>query len=469
MASIKKKITEAEILLSQGNILETIDSLIEISKFLNKEQIKNLNILRAKYLNTMSMLDSNDIAETTTIRFQNEIIDELYTVLEKINDLNIDTKTFDKYIKIPSVKEFFILFLPVVIGVLLIVVMQFTIPKIRDANLKHKYFYIENINKLDPPTIDGVIFTEDQWRYATTGTYSVHSSHFESDAVKEIRKKFPELKGLTQNKSFYGLYSLCTFLLKENEYEKEFEILQFFVNHSESSKLKDNSNISPYRDFYDYIRYNYINFGVALFKRNQFKEASFYIQEAYRRLALIDTPPYKFDSRINLNNVILFKALLDCEEEILINYNLIQDLTFDWYGTIHFNWENIDLSKIDRNISPKLFLFSNYLKGTRELENNRYESAYHYFKISSQAKNMDLIRELSILCTARTYYWEFLNDVWDKRDDIEKDQVLSRIHILEKNLRNIRKSQLTPNFLSDLDYYISQCDFYRETLDFQKV
>lgn len=438
--------------IDKGNLDDALNRFISIVETEDNQLYILLISLKAKLASNWARNEQGQISDETAINVESGIINEILELLRGFKEKSVKPVSGTS-VKIPTLKDWGIFFSFLVIPVVFLYLINRSIPELREVNKKHKYFYLKNLNQLEPPVINSSVFTPHQWLFESQGVYSNYNTSFESKIVASVRKEFPELNDFLGDRRFNGLYSLCSFLLKRNEFSKEFEILKYYVEDSGHYKANEEYG-DPYRYYYNYINYNYVNTALTLLKGNQFKQAKFYLNEAWRRLTLIDTPPDKYKFRNELNGVILLNVLLSNTKELITNYKmtrvLIDSITSCFEYGFYCNFETLEVNVIDKKEFPEYYYFLSYLHGVSKLNSGQYEDALKDFKISMQTRNNSMLKEISILGIARSSFWKFHDQYWT---DLSKGRM--ELIKLNRSLEKL-KSQLTEkNFKSDIDYYMT--------------
>lgn len=312
---------------------------------------------------------------------------------------------------------------------------------LRHENLKHREYDLYGLSNLR--YIDTDLAFEPVFYFLERNDYFIESNdRMESDAVLEIRKKFPNLKQYIENKKFYNLYSMMGYLLSKGQYKYEKEIFQYLLRDYKGFTFK-----YDYKSLIYYLDEFYLDPANELIKNKEFFRAKWLINEAVKRLSLIDTKPLDqtpFPFIDYQNKLLLLRTLLDNPEEN------IRDLksSIQIYSVLKSYYEPINyevLDTINISVNSEFYPVYMYLKGVRELSKNKnINKAFNIFKsVNDLNGSNDFLRQLNFHLLARCVFWNCdINNYANKEKSI--DQLLK-----------IKKSLESLNLQSDIDYYIN--------------
>ncbi len=328
-----------------------------------------------------------------------------------------------------------------VISIIVITILFSNFMKyLRHENVKHREYDLYGLSKLR--YIDTDFVFEPVYYFLEWNDYFVESrDRMESDAVLEVRKKFPHLKQYIENKRFYNLYSLMGYLLSKGQYKYEKDLFTYLLTDYTDFNFKyDHKSIIYYLNRY------YLLPAKELIDKKDFFRAKWLINEAINRLNLVDTKPLDQTPYTYIdyqNRLLLLRVFLDNPEENirdLHSSNQIYSILKHDYKLI--NYEVLDTVSLDENSDFKAFSF--YLKGVEELSRKKNATtAFDIFKkVDKLNESNDFLRQLNLHLLARCIFWNC-----DYNNYKNKERSIAQLY-------KIKKSLISSNLQSDIDHYI---------------
>jgi len=318
------------------------------------------------------------------------------------------------------------------------IIFYFTSTKLlkylRAQNLKHLEYDIEGVKRN---------FTD--YAFSPIRNHLIYNDYHletenrkETQAVMEVREKFPELNQYIGNKKFYNYWRVMAYFQSEGKYNIEKKLLIHLLTDSPYFDFEDD-----YENFCDYIYEYYLYPSQRLIDNHQYSRAKWMINKALQRSLIVDTQPVKVieEWRDYINKVILQRCLINNPEDAVLetkNFRAIYDI---------LTWGRIsrkELNEIRISETSEYYPFWLYLNGTILLQEKKVAEAFNIFKeVSKKNKSNTYLNDLNLHLLARCIFWSCHNNNLNNRTK----------HISQLN--KIKRKISVDNLKSDIDHYIS--------------
>lgn len=255
------------------------------------------------------------------------------------------------------------------------------------------------------------------------------------NVVSNILRTNKNIKDFIGEKKFDSFYGLSSYLLSNHQYDIEFQLLEQFTK-------KNSFDETYYKDVYDYVNHLNTHFVKPIHETieyNCFARAQWLVNNAAKRLDLIDTNP-SIGQDVNrlINQILLYRILLSNPKESFIDSKLVKKLSQAIQQ--NFNKRNIDIDDEPAK-TKELNCLLKYIEGVSFFQNDEYILAYKKFDESETCTERSNLRELSKLLKARCIFWG-IKDFKSGFDKKELEEILNGL-----NFKNYR---------SDLIFYLNE-------------
>jgi len=258
-----------------------------------------------------------------------------------------------------------------------------------------------------------------------------YHAKMESSYIQNIKIENLNLENFIGDKTFSSLFDLCGYLLSNDLFKEEFQVLSDYISFSNDE----------YEIFYYlfYLNKFYVNPGIEAARNFRFGQANFYFTQANKRLELIDIIPLQ-NSNINeiVNQILLLKTLFAHPEDNLL------DIPFSIFMLDKIEKNNI---KSNYEESPncqtvRLKCFEKYIKGVGLFRISEFGTAIKMFAEVTECSKSNQVSDMAFLMIARAYFWE------NKAKKINPD--------LRQDIEKVSTKIYQPSFKSDIQYYLTE-------------